>query len=105
MLFGRRGKRGNASSANGTDAYSNPKEDGSNGSPEEAGEKDRLPHANGNKHQKHSWINEEGDAGRNGFHPWHFVHCCFKSTSKLSMAVNVLWPFVPAALAVVCYKQ
>ena len=29
----------------------------------------------------------------------HFLLVCFKSTCTLSMLVNVLWPFVPAAIA------
>lgn len=40
-----------------------------------------------------------GDAGRKGFHPFHFLRICARSSSHVSMAVNVLWPFVPAAIA------
>ncbi|KAL1958099.1 hypothetical protein VTO42DRAFT_5139 [Malbranchea cinnamomea] len=45
-------------------------------------------------------INPEGESGRTGFHPIHFLRVCFKSTTPVSCAVNVLWPFVPAAFAV-----
>ena len=41
----------------------------------------------------------EGDSGRAGFHPSHFFRIAFRSSSKVSMAVNVLWPVVPAAIA------
>ena len=73
--------------------------------PHASTEKERLPHHNGNPRQNHSWIKEDGDAGRRGFHPLLFLLCCFKSSSRLSRAVNVLWPFVPAAIAVVSTKD
>jgi len=41
-----------------------------------------------------------GESGRRGFHPLHFVHIIFMSSSRVSRAVNVLWPIVPAAIAV-----
>lgn len=68
--------------------------------PHASSEKQRLPHHN-NTQRKHGWIKEDGDAKRTGFHPFHFLHCCFRSSSRLSMLVNVLWPLVPAAIAVV----
>ena len=44
-------------------------------------------------------VNTAGESGRRGIHPMHFLLVCFKSTCTLSMLVNVLWPFVPAAIA------
>lgn len=44
-------------------------------------------------------VQSSGESGRKGFHPFHFVRICFRSTCTLSMIVNVLWPFVPAAIA------
>lgn len=43
-----------------------------------------------------------GESGRRGFHPWKFLKINFKSASRASTLCNVLWPFVPAALAVRC---
>ncbi|PGH01197.1 calcium/proton exchanger [Blastomyces parvus] len=45
-------------------------------------------------------IDTAGESGRRGIHPIHFFKVCVRSTSRVSMAVNVLWPFVPAAFAV-----
>uniref|UniRef100_L7JJJ2 Vacuolar calcium ion transporter n=1 Tax=Pyricularia oryzae (strain P131) TaxID=1143193 RepID=L7JJJ2_PYRO1 len=50
------------------------------------------------------FIRPEGESGRNGFSPLHFLRICFRSSSAVSCAVNVLWPVVPAAL-VVRYSQ
>ena len=43
-------------------------------------------------------VDSAGESGRTGFHPLHFLRVVFKSTCRLSMMVNVLWPFVPAAI-------
>ncbi|KAI1748228.1 hypothetical protein F4782DRAFT_518195 [Xylaria castorea] len=45
-------------------------------------------------------IKSAGESGRRGLHPLHLFKIIWMSSSKLSRAVNVLWPFVPAALAV-----
>ncbi|VUC33806.1 unnamed protein product [Clonostachys rosea] len=45
-------------------------------------------------------LNPRGESGRRGIHPWHFLRICFRSASKASTLCNLLWPFVPAALAV-----
>ena len=54
-------------------------------------------------HNRHGYpffrIATSGESGRRGVHPVHFLRVCFKSTTSLSMIVNVLWPFVPAAIA------
>jgi len=56
-----------------------------------------------------SWkkIHEDGESGRRGFHPFHFFHVCWMSSNRVSRMVNVLWPVVPAAIAVVSrtYKR
>lgn len=44
-------------------------------------------------------VGSAGESGRRGIHPLHFLRVCFKSTCTLSMLVNILWPFVPAAIA------
>ncbi|KKK13863.1 hypothetical protein ARAM_001533 [Aspergillus rambellii] len=45
-------------------------------------------------------IHTAGQSGRTGIHPIYFLQVCFRSTCTLSMIVNVLWPFVPAAIAI-----
>ncbi|KAI1172558.1 hypothetical protein F4777DRAFT_561067 [Nemania sp. FL0916] len=45
-------------------------------------------------------IKTAGESGRRGVHPLQFIKIIWQSSSALSRAVNVLWPFVPAALAV-----
>lgn len=59
-----------------------------------------LPRFNHNGHKVTRGIKPEGESGRSGIHPWNFLRICFKSTSTMSMIVNILWPFVPAAIAV-----
>ena len=39
-------------------------------------------------------------SSRTGFNPLLFLKICFKSTCVPSMIVNVLWPFVPAAITI-----
>lgn len=46
------------------------------------------------------YIKAKGDAGRRGIHPFHFFRIIWHSASRLSRAVNILWPFVPAAIVV-----
>ena len=58
------------------------------------------PIFNHNGHEVTKGIKPEGESGRAWIHPWHFLRICFRSTSKLSMIVNLLWPFVPAAIAI-----
>ncbi|KAL8728015.1 MAG: hypothetical protein Q9166_005686 [cf. Caloplaca sp. 2 TL-2023] len=55
---------------------------------------------NHNGHKVTRGIQPNGESGRKGVHPHHFVRISARSTSKMSMIVNVLWPFVPAAIAV-----
>ena len=55
---------------------------------------------NHNGHKVTKGIKPDGESGRKGIHPWHFLRICFRSSSKASLVVNVLWPFVPAAIAI-----
>lgn len=48
----------------------------------------------------HIAIAHEGESGRRGFHPLHFLYVLWRSSCTASMLVNVLWPFVPAAIVV-----
>ncbi|KAK8029156.1 hypothetical protein PG991_006212 [Apiospora marii] len=45
-------------------------------------------------------VRPEGESGRTGIHPLHFFRIIWRSTSWISRAVNILWPVVPAAIAV-----
>ncbi|EAQ84569.1 hypothetical protein CHGG_08583 [Chaetomium globosum CBS 148.51] len=49
-----------------------------------------LPRINGIAH--------EGESGRSGFHPRHFFSVLWRSSSQISMLVNILWPFVPVTI-------
>ncbi|KAI9702524.1 MAG: hypothetical protein M1836_001004 [Candelina mexicana] len=60
----------------------------------------RLPQYNHNGHKVTKHIHPDGESGRRGIHPWHFFRICFRSSCTASMLVNVLWPFVPAAIAI-----
>ncbi|RFU35695.1 hypothetical protein B7463_g728, partial [Scytalidium lignicola] len=68
----------------------------------EAGHHSILPihRVNHNGHKVTKGIKPDGESGRKGLHIWHFFRISFKSTSKVSMVVNVLWPVTPAAIAV-----
>lgn len=55
---------------------------------------------NVNGHRVTKYIAPEGESGRKWFHPLHFFKICWTSSSHASRAVNLLWPTVPAALAV-----
>ncbi|KAJ5668836.1 hypothetical protein N7462_009906 [Penicillium macrosclerotiorum] len=43
-------------------------------------------------------VDSAGESGRTGIHPVHFFRVCFRSICTASMIVNILWPFVPAAI-------
>lgn len=43
-------------------------------------------------------VHSAGESGRTGIHPLHFFRVCFRSVCTASMMVNILWPFVPAAI-------
>lgn len=62
-----------------------------------------LPtHRDKDNNKRHGLFRMDASAAsrRRGVHPLHFLKICFKSTCTLSMIVNILWPFVPAAIAV-----
>ncbi|QDS69703.1 hypothetical protein FKW77_009788 [Venturia effusa] len=56
-----------------------------------------LPLHHGQKVTK--GVKAQGESGRRGVHPIHFLRICFRSSCTLSKFVNILWPFVPAAFA------
>ncbi|KAN0101386.1 putative vacuolar cation/proton exchanger 2 [Hyaloscypha variabilis] len=58
-----------------------------------------IHQVNHNGHRVTKHIAPEGESGRKGFHPSHFFRICWRSTSDASRAVNLLWPVVPAAIA------
>lgn len=58
----------------------------------------RLPRYNHNGHKVTRGIKPDGESGRKGVHPWHFVRICFRSSSTASTCCNFFWPFVPAAI-------
>ncbi|KAL2060303.1 hypothetical protein VTL71DRAFT_9698 [Oculimacula yallundae] len=63
-----------------------------------------LPtHSRSNSNEKSKIFNgiqPDGESGRRGFHPLKFLKICWKSASYASKVVNLLWPVVPAAIAV-----
>ena len=50
-------------------------------------------------------IHEAGESGRSGVHPLHFFTICFRSSNTVSKYVNILWPFVPVAIALHFYER
>lgn len=46
------------------------------------------------------WVKPDGESHRSGVNPLKFLKLCFRSSNKVSMGVNVLWPVVPVAIAV-----
>jgi hypothetical protein len=58
-----------------------------------------LPLHHGKKITK--GVQAQGESGRRGIHPIQFMRICFRSSCTLSKFVNILWPFVPAAFALV----
>ena len=69
--------------------------------PRQEREDGRLPEYNHNGHAVTPGIKPAGESGRRGFHPLHFFKVCWNSSCTASKYVNVLWPFVPAAIALV----
>lgn len=45
-------------------------------------------------------IKPAGESGRSGVDPLHFLRIIVRSSSKASKLCNLLWPLVPAAIAV-----
>lgn len=76
------------------------KANGNNGSPPHPEASDGvLPQYNHNNDQVTRGINPDGESGRRGFSPVHFIKIAWRSSCTASRIVNVLWPFVPAAIA------
>ncbi|KAH0025549.1 Ca2+:H+ antiporter, partial [Aureobasidium melanogenum] len=67
--------------------------------PQQEREDGNLPQYNSNGHAVTRGIQPNGESGRRGFHPVHFLRVCWASSCTASKYVNVLWPFVPAAIA------
>ena len=57
-----------------------------------------LPSVRQHAHRIIDGIAHEGESGRSGFHPRHFLAVLWRSSSQVSMAVNILWPLVPVAI-------
>lgn len=99
-MLGRHRRKNEAAGATGQDIELN------NNPPLEASNKNNHFYnhegrrVNHNGHVVTKGIEPAGESGRKGVHPWHFLRIGFRSTSKASMVVNVLWPFVPAAIAI-----
>lgn len=58
-----------------------------------------LPIHNHKRHGPGKHIKPEGESGRRGVHPFKLMKLIWKSSSKASAFCNVLWPFVPAGIA------
>jgi len=58
-----------------------------------------LPQYNHNGHKVTKGIHPDGESGRKGLNPLKFFKIAFKSSSTLSLMVNLLWPIVPVAIA------
>jgi len=43
-------------------------------------------------------VHHEGESGRSGFHPRHFLSVSWTSSNIVSQYVNILWPFAPVAI-------
>ena len=54
---------------------------------------------NHNGHPITKGIHPDGESGRAWLHYKHFFHVIWMSSCPVSMMVNILWPFVPVALA------
>ncbi|SMY23086.1 unnamed protein product [Zymoseptoria tritici ST99CH_1A5] len=60
-----------------------------------------LPGSNHHSNHTHTFadgIAHEGESGRHGINPKIFLQVVARSSNKVSMYVNVLWPFVPIAI-------
>lgn len=56
-------------------------------------------------HRAFTGIQAAGESGRKGIHPYHFFRICWRSSSRASRICNILWPVVPAAIAVTYARQ
>lgn len=60
-----------------------------------------LPQYNHAGHKVTTGMHPDGESGRRGFNPLKFLVISGRSSSTLSMLVNMLWPIVPIAIALV----
>ncbi|KAL2356553.1 Sodium/calcium exchanger protein-domain-containing protein [Cryomyces antarcticus] len=60
----------------------------------------QIPMFNHNGHKVTKGIHPDGESGRKGLHPFRFLKICFRSTCTASRYANLLWPVVPAAIAI-----
>ncbi len=58
-----------------------------------------LPQYNHNGHEVTRRIQPDGESGRRGINPGQFLQIIWRSSCSVSSWVNILWPFVPAAIA------
>lgn len=58
-----------------------------------------LPRFNHNGHRVTPGIHPDGESGRKGIHPVQCLKIIWTSSCTVSSWVNVLWPFLPAAIA------
>ncbi|KAK4997637.1 hypothetical protein LTR66_002969 [Elasticomyces elasticus] len=59
-----------------------------------------TPAVNQRRHRSIKGIHPDGESGRKGIHPLHFLRICCRSSCTASKYANFLWPFVPAAIAI-----
>jgi len=66
-------------------------------------EKHHLPFTRYNRdgHAVTKGVRAEGESGRAGIHPLHFLRIVWQSSCTASKWVNILAPFIPAAIALV----
>jgi Ca2+:H+ antiporter len=62
------------------------------------GEDGSAAHHHHHHHSLTDGIALEGESGRSGFHPTHFLHVLWLSSNPISQYMNLLWPFVPLAI-------
>ncbi|KAI1208336.1 Sodium/calcium exchanger protein-domain-containing protein [Annulohypoxylon truncatum] len=72
-----------------------------NGEREPALPKTRQEIVNGPSEKKKGLfrVKSAGESGRSGIHPLKFLAITWRSSNWVSRMVNILWPFVPAAIA------
>ena len=87
--------RASASAVNDEENYA---QGNGNGSPSQE-KRGRQRIINHNGHEVTPGIHPDGESGRKGIHPIRFAKILFRSSCTASKYVNLLWPFVPAAIA------
>ncbi|KIY03629.1 uncharacterized protein Z520_00320 [Fonsecaea multimorphosa CBS 102226] len=102
-VFNRKSKSGPATdeapTTNPAAEKSNGAKDSTNASSATPVDEGVLPRYNHNGHLVTRGIHPDGESGRSGIHPVHCLKIIWKSSCTVSTWVNILWPFVPAAIA------